>query len=239
MEIGGYVRTDHSKISILGTQNGFIRGTLRTKNKKCRGQGVLEFVLVSASIIFFIFMFVNLSYVFLVGEYIDYSVYMSARSLYAGHQAHEGGCTIGSPAPTQECMAILTLRSLLHIDSGGVFGPLVKFKTTAEEAVKAQARYPNPKKDANLVRGVKVEYEVPLFLIPPLGILKKADISRISHVSVISETYLDRAPTQDECYNRLHEIMTSWFPNGTFKNLGSDPASTSGSAFKEASDNGC
>lgn len=230
MEIGGYVRIVHLKMNTRGVQKKFYPNTF----DRNRGQGVLEFIVVSASIIFFIFMFVNLCYVFLVSEYIDYSVFMAARSLFASHQAHQGTCTLGSPVPTQECMAQLTLESMLKLDSGGVFGPLVKFRTTSEEAVQAKAQYPNPRNKDNLVAGVKVEYEVPLFLIPPLGVLKKEDISRVTRVSVVSETYLDREPTQDECYNRLEEIMKSWFPSGTF---GSSPGSSN--AFAEATDDGC
>ena len=217
-------------MNILGVRKKFCPNT----SGRELGQGVLEFVVVSSSIIFFIFMFVNLCYVFLVSEYIDYSVFMSARSLFAAHQAYKGSCTLGSPAPTQECMAQLTLESMLRLDSGGVFGPLVKFKTTAEEAVQAKAHYPNPKNKDNLVAGVKVEYEVPLFLIPPLGVLKKEDLSRVAHINVVSETYLDREPTQDECYDRLQQIMKGWFPSGTF-----GPSPETSDAFREATDDGC
>ena len=230
------MRTVHWNKNIPGTPSRCYPSICKNSytSDRERGQGVLEFVVVSSSIIFFIFMYVNLCYVFLVSEYIDYSVFMSARSLFAAHQAYQGSCTLGSPAPTQECMAQLTLESMLKLDAGGVFGPLVKFKTTAQEAVQAKAHYPNPHTKDNLVAGVKVEYEVPLFIIPPLGVLKKEDISRVTRISVVSETYLDREPTQDECYNRLEQIMRSWFPSGAF-----GPELGSSDAFREATDDGC
>lgn len=178
-------------------------------------------------------MFVNLCYVFLIGEYIDYSVFMASRTLYAGHSAYEGTCsTRGSPQSTQQCYAQFALERMLRIDSGGVFGPLVKFKTTSAQAVQAQAVYPNPKRKRgdNLVSGVKVEYDVPMFLIPPLGILKSEDVSRITNVRVVSESYLDREPSQNDCYDRLMQIIENWFPAGHLN---------VNQAHAESSDNGC
>jgi hypothetical protein len=196
-------------------------GDCFTAKPKQQGQGVLEFIVVSSSILFFIFLFINLCYVFLVTQYIDYAVYMSARALYASH---------GEPKAQAE-MAKRMLNRMLRLEQGGAFGPLVRFKTSADRAVMARAVYPNPKTGKNEVVGVRLEYEVPVFMIPPMGILRQEDLRGISRMTLISETYLDREPTQEECYQFFEAYVNRYFSYL--------PQNARAVMISEASDDGC
>ncbi len=146
---------------------------------------------------------------------------MSARTLYASHHNRE----------IQEALAQKMLTRMLGMRGEGAFGPMVKFLTAPDRAVRSIATYPNPKTGVRIVSGVRMEYEVPLFLIPPLGIIRGEDVKRISRLKLVSETYMDREPSQDECYKYFEKFVDKHFPYLQGVNREA--------VLREASDNGC
>ncbi|MFM8268778.1 MAG: TadE/TadG family type IV pilus assembly protein [Pseudomonadota bacterium] len=146
------------------------------KLTKREGQTVVEFMIVSLVVFFFLFFLLSISFVLVLSQYVDYATFMSARTYKAAHG--DAGSQVSKAQEVFEAY-IAPVRAM----------GLVR-NVSSLEFTKI-----NPGDRPNLSEGVRVNYDVNLFYLPPLFAKNKVN----SAITLTSESFLGRDPNFDEC----------------------------------------
>jgi len=155
----------------------------RLKNRK--GQTAVEFTLICLVVFFFLIFFLSLAIVLVLSQYMDYATFMAARTYKAAH-----GDRGSQVAKAQEVFEA-------YVSPVRVSG-LVR-NVSSLQFIKV-----NPGDRANLSEGVRVNYDLNLFYLPPLFAKNKVD----SVISLTSESFLGRDPNFDECIGFFKEFTS-------------------------------
>ena len=178
---------------------------LLQKLKRKEGQTAVKFVIVCLVVFFFLLFFLSLAFVLILSQYMDYATFMAARTYKSAH---------GDRA-SQEAKAFNVFR---------------EYVTPVENsAMIKNIRGPiflNPGGREHRSEGVRVEYDVNLFYLPPLFAKNRLD----SVITLTSESYLGRDPNYDECFNFFRSFTNR---------LGISMRNGSADLTGQMEDNGC
>lgn len=145
--------------------------------QKKEGQSAVEFILVCLVVFFFLLFFLSISFVLILSQYMDYATFMAARTYKAAHgDAQE---------QQQQAQTVFTSYTRLVLGSG-----LVK-RVSPLQFIKV-----DPNGRDHQTEGVRAQYDLDLFYLPPLFITGRAPSSGIT---LTSESFLGRDPNYDEC----------------------------------------
>lgn len=136
-----------------------------------KGQSAIEFITVVVVVFFFLLFYLSFSITLVASEYVDYATFMAARTYKSGNIDLE----------SQKFAAQRVFTSYMNPLQSIIRNPKLTF----------------PSGSGNQTEGVKGDYEVDLFYLPPLFI--KAGEMPISGLALSSETKLGRDPSLDEC----------------------------------------
>jgi len=142
-----------------------------------KGQSAVEFIIVCLVVFFFLLFFMSVSFVLILSQYMDYATFMAARTYKAAH---------GSPQEQREEAERVFLSYANLVRGSG----LVK-RVSNLEFIKV-----DPQGRQHQSEGVRVQYDLDLFYLPPLFIRGPAPSSGIT---LTSESFLGRDPNYDEC----------------------------------------
>lgn len=177
------------------------------KLKDKKGQSAVEFIVVSVIVFFFLLFFLSLAFTLVLSQYMDYATFMAARTYKAAHS---------SPQNQRERARRVFLD---------YFEP-VKANALVKSVSELQFITAEPGGREHQSEGVRVTYEVNLFYLPPL--FAKDQIS--STLTLTSESFLGRDPTNEECKNFFSDFANR---------IGVNLRSGGGDLTSRMEDNGC
>ena len=167
--------------------------------KRREGQAAIEFIVVVVVILFFLLFFLSLSILLTVSDYIEYATFMSARtykSMFESEEIQERNARTVFDAYTSRIQGIarnFNLEFLPGQDQG------------------------------NQAAGVRVNYDIDMFYLPPVFMPEGAPTSQIT---LTSETRLGRDPSYQDC-NGYFQRFVGQFPIGADR------------LVRQMDDNGC
>jgi len=132
------------------------------------GQSAVEFMIVTLVVFFFLLFFLSLSFALVLSQYMDYATFMAARTYKAAH----------GDLPTQ------------RDNAQKVFFAYADRVTATSLVRNVRLDFPNN-------NGVRAQYELSLFYLPPLFV----DQPIPSRILLTSESFLGRDPNTDECFS--------------------------------------
>lgn len=168
------------------------------KNKNNQsGQTMIEFTLMMIATSFFIFLHMNLAYVYMMIEYIDFSTFMSARTAIAAD--------VDWNRQKQKAQNVLNtmLAGKVDLSQGEqILGDgLIKILHSSS-SIKSSQDPSELYKGKNLIQ-VNVKYSVPMYVFPPIFFKVDPGLSRIN---LVSESYLRREATYEEAMRYYEEF---------------------------------
>ncbi len=134
-----------------------------------KGQSAIEFITVVVVVFFFLLFYLSFSITLVASEYVDYATFMAARTYKSGH----------IDVKSQQAAA----------------QRVFKFYMDPLESIIRNPRLRLPSGATNQTEGVKSNYEVDLFYLPPLFV-KGGSPSRLQ---LSSETQMGRDPSLKDC----------------------------------------
>ena len=155
----------------------------RLKNRK--GQTAVEFMMISLVVFFFLIFFLSLSFVLVLSQYMDYATFMAARTYKAAHG--DRGSQVSKAQEVFEA----------YVEPFRVSGLIRNVSSLQFTKINTGDR-------ANLSEGIRVNYDLNLFYLPPLFAKNKVD----SVISLTSESFLGRDPNFDECIGFFKEFTS-------------------------------
>jgi len=135
-----------------------------------KGQSAIEFITVVVVVFFFLLFYLSFSITLVASEYVDYATFMAARTYKSGNIDLE----------SQQSAAQRVFNSYMNPLQSIIRNPRLSFL---------------PSGAANQTEGVKSNYEVDLFYLPPLFV-KGGSPSRLQ---LSSETQMGRDPSLKDC----------------------------------------
>lgn len=145
--------------------------------RKKEGQTAVEFIIVCLVVFFFLLFFLSLSFVLILSQYMDYATFMAARTYKAAHGDIQ--------EQRQQAQDVFRKYTALVQGSGLI-------KSVSElQFIKV-----DPRGRDNQTEGVRAQYSLDLFYLPPLFINGRAPASGIT---LTSESFLGRDPNYEEC----------------------------------------
>jgi hypothetical protein len=164
------------------------------------GQALLEFVLMLTLTLGFVFFFLQLSFLFAWGSFVQYSTYMSARSyLAAGRDQDEQRERAASVIRRMLKQGIVSSSDRFPGFARGVGGGELTGVQIGPGSLNAGGDSTQSWMD-----GVRYTFRSSLFLLPLGG-------ARVNGVTLTSEAWLGREPSYEEC---TRELDGSFFDNG-------------------------
>jgi Flp pilus assembly protein TadG len=178
---------------------------LRRHHRKLRregGQGTVEMVLTLFAFFTILFMYVQIALSFSVANYIQYATFMAARAFLSAHPS-EG---------EQKRAAASVLDAMLRPGGSEVFGSIAKPSegtgdipgATIGATSRVELRATNSRRKA-WEQGVQYKFKTKLYMVP---LIRPKPSKDGSGLELISETYLGREPTADECVKYLKKRQT-------------------------------
>lgn len=155
----------------------------RLKNRK--GQTAVEFIVISLVVFFFLLFFLSLSFVLVLSQYMDYATFMAARTYKAAHGDFGSQIT-----KAQEVF--------------DAYVSPVKGSGLVRNVSSLQFTKINAGDRPNLSEGLRVNYDLNLFYLPPLFAKNKVD----SVITLTSESFLGRDPNYEECVGFFKEFTS-------------------------------
>ncbi len=149
------------------------------KNRK--GQAAIEFMVCVVVIFFFLLFFLSLAMLMVTSEYLDYAVFMAARTYKAG-----GGSEAGARERANNVLGKYTDKIAL------VRNYRLNFTKTI----------PNDEQTA----GVELQYDMDLFYLPPLFVDAKSGAWE-NRITLTSEAHLGRDPGNEECRQFFEQFV--------------------------------
>jgi hypothetical protein len=173
---------------------------IRGKEKE-EGQSTVEFALTLILLMGFIFFFLQLSLVFGFGNYVHYATFMSARAYLAAgpngdDQVSRAKSVIVSTlkaGPSREGMD--RFPGIARAVGGD--GPVTGMELDSPEFHKGD-------RDSSWLQGVRYTFKSRLFLLP-LGGRSPASGSSGNSLTLTSESWLGREPSDADCARQLME----------------------------------
>ncbi|MBI3556588.1 MAG: pilus assembly protein [Deltaproteobacteria bacterium] len=160
------------------------------------GQGTIELILTMMAFFTIFFMFVQCALSFAVANYIQYATFMAARAFQAGY------ASLGD----QKAAATSVLEATLNGNNGGGrFGSIAVGTGGGDGDVTGSSIGPSsrvhlaPSADARSTaweQGVTYSFKVKLYLAPLIPGVNQGEDSK---VTLESQSYLGREPTEKEC----------------------------------------
>jgi hypothetical protein len=147
---------------------------MKTARKNQGGQAAIEFIVVCIAIFFFLLLFLSLSLIFVVSEYIDYATFMAARTYKSGFSSQE----------YQQRYARDVWNKYMENIQGIVTNTSLTFHDNTDPDAGAQTS------------GVHSNYTIPLFYLPPVF---AKGLKLPSTIDLAAETHLGRDPSFEEC----------------------------------------
>jgi hypothetical protein len=171
-------------------------------SKKEEGQSTTEFALSLILLMGFVFFFMQISLIYGLGNYIHYATFMSARAyLSAGSnrddQIDRAKSVITRTLKRSTTQAGIDRFPAIARGTGG--GDPQGFNVDSPEYVAG---------DRNLswLQGVRYTFRSKLFLIPLGGKSTSSSGSSANQVTLTSESWLLREPTEEECQSQLGKV---------------------------------
>ena len=170
---------------------------MKYKNIFCNesGQSTIEFALTLILLLDYVLFFFQLSMVFSFGKYVHYATFMSARAFFAA-------------GPTEEDQKSRSKDVIVYMlkKSAGQAG-VDKFPSIAKGVgggdpggfqAGPASQYSPTDLHFSWMQGVRYTFKSKLFLLPLAGAGGKASNS-VNSVTLTSESWLGREPTDSEC----------------------------------------
>lgn len=170
---------------VRGVDVDMRRRAPKSKMDKKRGQGVVEFALVSIIFLNMFLLTLNGVLAFTTQQYISYATFMAARAFQASHETFENGQRAAAQATLNKYL------TLVYNDGGKELARITN--VYIPNAVK---EVPYGYKAPERASQIRVEFEVPLVQLP-LGDLKQS----FGYIKLEAVSYLGREPTVSECRN--------------------------------------
>ena len=148
------------------------------------GQAAIEFMVSVVVIFFFLFFFLSITVLIVTSEYLDYAVFMAARTYKAG-----SGTEAGARDRALDVLGQYTSK---------IQGLARNFRPNFTRID------PSDEQTA----GVEMSYEMDLFYLPPV-FLDPSSAAWQNRVSLTSESHLGRDPGQNECKEFFTNFLNS------------------------------
>ncbi len=165
------------------------------RSRKDSGQAAIEFIIVVVVVFFFLLFYLSLCMGMVLSEYVEYATFMTARTYKAAYVS-EG---------SQREYADRAFRNYFYFQ-GRQDQP--KIPETLLKINGLQFDGAGPRGDQKTA-GVRVDYEVPFFYLPPI-FLPPADqnsVGNATKLNLTAESYLGREPTLNEVKSDLSKIV--------------------------------
>jgi Flp pilus assembly protein TadG len=157
------------------------------KNRKNQtGQAGIEFMVVCVAVFFFLFFFLSMSVVYVVSEYMDYAVFMAARTYKSGFSTE----AFGEQHATE------------------IFNDYTQNVQGIARNINLQFHNNTDPNGASQTSGVSATYDMDLFYLPPLFI--PADQRPVSTITLTAESHLGRDPSFTECQNFFTAFLSKF-----------------------------
>jgi hypothetical protein len=181
----------------LGGNCVILRGS-----QKEAGQSTTEFALTLILLMGFVFFFMQISLIFGFGNYAHYATFMSARAYLSA------GANRDDQIDRAKNVIIRTLKQSAVNPSVDRFPAIAKgtgggdpqgFNVDSPEYVPGNS-------NLSWLQGVRYTFRSKLFLIPLGGKSTDASGNSANQVTLTSESWLLREPTEDECESQLGKV---------------------------------
>ena len=170
--------------------------------KKEEGQSTTEFALTLILLMGFVFFFMQISLIFGFGNYAHYATFMSARAYLSA------GANRDDQIDRAKTVIVRTLKKSV-VSTGADRFPSIAMGTGGGDPQGFNVDSPEyVPGDRNLswLQGVRYTFRSKLFLIPLGGKSKSAAGNSVNQVTLTSESWLLREPTEDECQTQLGKV---------------------------------
>ncbi len=170
-----------------------------------KGQSMIEFTLSIVLLFSVTFFVIQMSIVLAWGNYIHYATFMSARALLSAGPAEGDQRTRAEGVITQMLKSRGNAsKDRFAIAAKGEGGDTVKGMTLVTPDIGAGGGV-----DLSWQTGVRYTFKSRLFPIPLAG-GGSSGSGGIGKVTLISESFLSRDPTSEECAAQMAEIGATW-----------------------------
>jgi hypothetical protein len=171
-------------------------------SKKEAGQSTTEFALTLILLMGFVFFFMQISLIFGFGNFAHYATFMSARAYLSA------GASRDDQIDRAKTVIVRTLKK--SVTQGGDRFPAIAMGTGGGDPAGFNVDSPEyvaGSKDLSWLQGVRYTFRSKLFLIPLGGKnTGSAQSNSANQVTLTSESWLLREPTEDECQTQLGKV---------------------------------
>jgi hypothetical protein len=171
--------------------------------KREEGQSTTEFALTLILLMAFVFFFMQLALIFGFGNFAHYATFMSARAYLSAGPNRDDQIDRAKNVIVQTLKRSATTAGIdrfpaIAMGTGG--GDPQGFNVDSPEYVAGS-------KDLSWLQGVRYTFRSKLFLIPLGGkSASSASGNSANQVTLTSESWLLREPTEDECQTQLGKV---------------------------------
>lgn len=160
------------------------------------GQGTVELLLTLFAFFTIAFMYVQVGFGFGVANYIQYATFMSARAFLSAHKTEAEQRLAGQGVFEKMLVRNGKDRFQGLANSSGDGSPAGFFAGRGREVQFANANARNTAWE----QGVTYKFDMKMYMMPLVRGAKRGEANR---VTLVSESWLGREPSEDECLKQL------------------------------------